>query len=580
MRVYATQTGASDGTPSSPHDATTTLQSPGPVSGVSLTVDSDVAITVSWSPALRAEGYRVEWGTTSGTYPNSASTTATSYNITGLTYSTTYYVRVVATRTGANDGTPSSARDATTQAPPTPGQVTGVDATADDHDSITVTWSPTADADGYVVQWDTDSAFGSPSDATISSGSTVTYRITGLQADTTYHVRVYATRTGASDGTPSSARDATTEALPPAGQVTGVGATADDHNSITVTWSATTDADGYVVQWDTNSAFGSPSDATISSGSTVTYRITGLQEDTTYYVRVYATQTGVEDGTPSSARGATTTLQPPGQVSGVSFTVDSDTELYLSWTAALRADGYRVEWGTTSGTYTGSAATTATSYAVTGLTYSTTYYVRVVATRAGANDGTPSTERSATTQAAPTLGRVTGVDATATSDSEIEVEWDAAQHATGYIVEWDTTATFDAPDQASVIGTRAIIERLKANTEYFVRVAGTRTGAANGAKSAADTATTETARLMVWADRVPGGAVGAQLGLAVFGGVFAGFRFRTMKTPRREALILLCMCGASLLLPLFGVGNLFWTGGIVLLAAASSAAVFFLASRA
>ena len=484
VRVYAFFEFFGVGTSSSSVSATTDLQPPGQVSGVSLTVDSDTEIAVSWTAALRADGYRVEWGTTSGTYTGSAATTATSYTVTGLTYSTTYYVRVVATRTGADDGTPSDEESDATQVPPTPGQVSGVGATADDHDSITVTWSAATDADGYVVQWDTDSAFGSPSEADISSGSTVTYRITGLQEDTTYHVRVYATRTGASDGTPSDSVSATTE------------------------------------------------------------------------------------------------LQPPGQVSGVSLTVDSDVAITVSWSPALRADGYRVEWGTTSGAYTGSAATTATSHTVTGLTYSTTYYVRVVATRTGADDGAPSRERGATTEAAPTLGQVTGVDATGTSDSEIEVEWDAAQHATGYIVEWDTSATFDAPDQASVIGTRAIIERLKASTEYFVRVAATRAGAANGAKSAADTATTETARLMVWADRVPGGAVGAQLGLAVFGGVFAGFRFRTMKTPRREALILLCMCAASLLLPLFGVGNLFWTGGIVLLAAASSAAVFFLASRA
>ena len=469
-------------------------------------------------------------------------------------------------------------------------QVTGVSASADDHDSITVSWNAVTSTCGsntlyYEVRWDEDSGFASPQDEDFIPDTTDRYRITGLQEGATYFVQVRGVCVDlfgfyTAEGAWSAADDATPEAAPPAGQVTGVGATADDHDSITVTWSATTDADGYVVQWDTDSSFGSPSDATIGSGSTVTYRVTGLQEDTTYHVRVYATQTGVEDGTPSSARDATTTLQPPGPVTGVLPTADSDVAITVTWTAALRAGGYRMEWGTTSGTYTGSATTTSASYTVDGLTHSTIYYFRVTATRAGAADGAPSAEVSEDTEAAPTPGQVTGVDATGASDSEIEVEWDAAQHATGYIVEWDTTATFDAPDQASVIGTRAIIERLRASTEYFVRVAATRAGAANGAKSAADTATTETARLMVWADRVPGGAVGAQLGLAVFGGVFAGFRFRTMKTPRREALILLCMCGASLLLPLFGVGNLFWTGGIVLLAAASSAAVFFLASRA
>ena len=378
-------------------------------------------------------------------------------------------------------------------------------------------------------------------------------------------------------------------------QVTGVSAMANDYASVTVSWNAVTSTCGsdrlnYEVRWDDDSGFASPQEEEFIPDTTDSYQITGLQEGTPYFVQVRGVCTDqlfgeyTAEGAWSVADSATTDLQPPAQVTGLTATAASDTEIDLEWNSAARADAYRIGWGTTSGDYTVGSythdGTPPLRYGLSGLTPDTTYYFQAIATRSGAADSTPSAEATADTEAAPVPAQVTGVDATATSDSEIEVEWDAAQHATGYIVEWDTSATFDAPDQASVIGTRVIIERLKANTEYFVRVAATRTGAANGANSAADTATTETARLMVWADRVPGGAVGAQLGLAVFGGVFAGFRFRTMKTPRREALILLCMCGASLLLPLFGVGNLFWTGGIVLLAAASSAAVFFLASRA
>ena len=377
-------------------------------------------------------------------------------------------------------------------------------------------------------------------------------------------------------------------------QVTGVSAMADDHASVTVSWNAVANSCGnnglfYEVRWDDDSGFASPQDEKFIADTIDSYQITGLQDGIAYFAQVrgvcltgggfYATM-----GAWSAAASATTDALAPAQVTGLTATAASDTEIDLEWNSAARADAYRIGWGTTSGDYSVGSythdGTPPLRYGLSGLTPDTTYYFQAIATRSGAADGTPSAEATADTETPPTPAQVTGVAATAASDSEIEVEWDAAQHATGYIVEWDTTATFDAPDQASVIGTRAIIERLRAETEYFVRVAGTRAGAANGAWSAADTATTETARLMVWADRVPGGAVGAQLGLAVFGGVFAGFRFRTMKTPRREALILLCMCGASLLLPLFGVGNLFWTGGIVLLAAASSAAVFFLASRA
>ena len=481
----------------------------------------------------------------------------------------------------------------TAEAQGTPGQVTGVSASADDHDSITVSWNPAPDTceGGRVLQyqprWDDDSGFGSPDTlglADFLSASQDSYQIDGLQENTEYFVQVRAVCRdplfGFADyGAWSAPVSATTLTGSPA-RVTGVSATADDHDSITVSWTAAARAEGYVVQWDTDSAFPSPGDAAVSSGSTVTYAIAGLQEDTEYHVRVYATRAGFDDGASSAPASATTTLQPPSQVVGVSAVAASDVSIDVSWTAAMRADGYRVEWGTTSGAYTGSAATSSISHTITGLTYSTRYYFQVIATRSGASDGAPSVEATADTETPPLPARVTGLSATAISDREIQATWNAAANATGYAVQWDTDSAFSDPEEATVPVVSAIIEGLRAETEYLVRVKGTRAGAADGAWSAADSATTETARLMVWADRVPGGAVGAQLGLAVFGGVFAGFRFRTMKTPRREALILLCMCGASLLLPLFGVGNLFWTGGIVLLAAASSAAVFFLASRA
>ena len=383
----------------------------------------------------------------------------------------------------------------------------------------------------------------------------------------------------------------TAEAQGTPGQVMGVSASADGHDSITVSWNAVTSTCGsnslyYEARWDDDSGFASPQDEDYIPNTTDRYRITGLQEGTPYFVQVRGVCVNVfgfytAEGEWSAAS-ATTDLQPPERVTGVIADATSDVEIRVSWMMAIRAGGYVVQWREDGRAFEASrqAAVTALTYDVTGLTADTRYYFQVIATRAGATHAVPSDEAGATTENAPTLGQVTSVAATALSDRELQVTWTAAANATGYAVQWDTDSAFSGPEEATVPAAGAIIEGLRAETEYFVRVKGTRAGAADGAWSAADTATTETARLMVWADRVPGGTVGAQLGLAVFGGVFAGFRFRTMKTPRREALILLCMCGASLLLPLFGVGNLFWTGGIVLLAAASSAAVFFLASRA
>ena len=375
-----------------------------------------------------------------------------------------------------------------------PAQVTGVTASADDEDSITVSWDAVPDvcAAGdvlkYQPRWDDAAGFGSPdtlSLAMLISAPQDNYRITGLQESTEYFVQVRAVCQdiifGDIEAGEWSAPASATTLLGTPARVTGVSATADDHDSITVNWTAAARADGYVVQWDTDFAFGSPSEATVSSGSTVTHVITGLQEDTEYHVRVYATRTGFADGDPSHPASATTMLQPPGRVTGVNLSAASDVSIDVSWSAALRAGAYRVEWGTASGTYTDSATTTSISHAVSGLTYSTTYYFQVTATRAGAADGTPSAEENETTEAAPTPGQVTGLSATAISDREVQVTWSAAQHANGYVVQWDVGSAFSDPDEA-VVGSRtgAIVEFLRAETEYFVRVKGTRAGAADG----------------------------------------------------------------------------------------------------
>ena len=458
----------------------------------------------------------------------------------------------------------------------TPAQVAGVSAAAASDTSINVTWSAAARADGYRVEWGMTS--GSYTDnATTASTSHV---VSGLSANTTYYLRVVGTSADTADGTPSDEVQATTLQFPAPRQVSGVSAAPDDHDSVTVTWSAVADADGYVVQWDDDSAFSSSRQAVVASGLTVTRQITGLQEATQYWVRVYATRTGAADGPASSSATVTTALQAPGQVASLTASPVSDTEIRLTWDLALRAGGYRIEWGTTSGSYTDRATTTALAYTVSGLAADTGYYFRVTATRSGALDGAPSTERNARTHTAPPPGPVTGVSAVAISDREIRVTWNAEANSTGYGVQWDTDSAFPNPEQAIVSGTSVIIEDLRAGTEYFVQVFGTRAGAPDGTPSARASATTDLAQLNVWADRFPGNAVGAQLALAVFGGLMSGIRFRKMRTPQREALILLFMCGASLILPVIGIGNIFWTGGLALLVAAAAAAVFFLGSRA
>ena len=549
----------------------------GAVSNLQETAATSSSITVSWDAADNAAGYKVQWRVTgSGDPLTEATTTATTHTITGLDPDTTHTVMVFGTLTGAADGAGATATVATTQLQP-PAQVTGLRATAAARTSIDVAWDAAARADGYTVEWGTTSGSYTDDDTTASTS----HAITGLSASTTYYLRVTATRTGADDGAPSAERSAATGpgTLSPPGPVVGLNLSVDDYDSITASWSPVADADGYVLEWDDDSAFGSSNEATISSGSTVTHRITGLQEDTTYYARVHATRTGAADGAVSDVATAATGLQPPGQATGVSATAASDVSIDVSWTPALRADAYRVEWGTTSGVYPYRAAATSTSHTITGLTFLTTYHVRVVATRTGASDGAPSSEDDATTEAAPTPAPVANLMLSVLSDRELQATWTAAANATGYVVQWDTDIAFSDPDEARTSGTGVIIERLRAETEYHVRVQGARAGATAGAYSTSASATTGDAPTRVWAERFPGGAIAAQLVLSAFGGVMAGVRFKSMKSPRREAVITGAMSLGALILPAFGLANEFWVIGVALLVLLASIAAIFLARR-
>ena len=185
-------------------------------------------------------------------------------------------------------------------------------------------------------------------------------------------------------------------------QVTGVSASADDHDSITVSWNAVTSTCGsnslyYEVRWDDDSGFASPQDEDFIPNTTDSYQITGLQEGTPYFVQVRGVCVNVfgfytAEGEWSAAS-ATTDLQPPERVTGVIADATSDVEIMVSWMMAIRADGYVVQWREDGQSFDASrqAAVAALTYDVTGLTADTRYYFQVIATRAGATTPRPQT---------------------------------------------------------------------------------------------------------------------------------------------------------------------------------------------
>ena len=107
----------------------------------------------------------------------------------------------------------------------------------------------------------------------------------------------------------------------PPGRVTGVAVTP-GIGVLTVSWDSVDDADGYKVQWrSAGQTFGSARERVVG-GSVTQDTIPNLTPGTQYFVRVIATGTGTDDGTPSNAESGTPLAavnQPPETTSQIAM---------------------------------------------------------------------------------------------------------------------------------------------------------------------------------------------------------------------------------------------------------------------
>ena len=285
------------------------------------------------------------------------------------------------------------------------------------------------------------------------------------------------------------------ELAPPLPQVTGVVLTA-GIDLLEVSWTAVAEAHGYKVQWKSAGAeYEEARQAMIEGGDTVSHTITELTAGTVYTVRVIATKENVDDGPPSEDVTGTPGATPPGQVAGLVVMEDAE-QLTLSWTEVADADGYTVQWKSGVEEYDEArqaviAGGDTVSHTITGLTAGTEYAVRIIATRAHAEDGPPSEAVTATPQPPP-LDQVTGVEIRSRMN-ELHVSWTAVEDADGYKVQWKSgEEVYDESRQAEITDGDTesdTITGLTAGTEYTVRVIATRENVDDGPPSGEVSAT-------------------------------------------------------------------------------------------
>ena len=362
--------------------------------------------------------------------------------VSGLAYSTLYYARVMFTSTSGSVSSWSIPIDFTTALPPvivaTPSITSPISGSIGDAISFTMSASAftlTSGADTQAASnWEiaSDSGFTNIVQSSMNSATNLTsWPVSGLAYSTTYYARVmYITTTGKTSSW-STTDSFTTMAPPiiinapniisPVNGATGV-STSPSFTSDAFSLSSGTDTESSA-SWElaTDSAFTNIVQSSLNSTLYLTnWTISGLAYNTLYYTRVMYTGASGKTSPWSTTIGFTTIL-PPIIIATPSVTspTNGSTGNTLSLTAAS------TPFTLSSGTDTAASAdwqvatdsgfsnliaidsgntTNLTSWPVSGLAYSTTYYIRVMYTGVSGKTSPWSSTLYFTTKADPVLG--------------------------------------------------------------------------------------------------------------------------------------------------------------------------------
>ena len=262
--------------------------------------------------------------------------------------------------------------------------------------------------------------------------------------------------------------------------------TAQTENSVTLSWNAQSGLISYVLQYKAHNASTwttwTPTLGTGDSSAT----ITGLTSSNTYQFRLTATNAN------GSASSITTAVTPSSWSAPTNFISTSQTEnsVTLSWDAKSNATYYRVEYkkvGDINGVSQYFHEPNTTSVVITDLEANTLYKFTL-----WANDNSdswvisaPVSIRVMTTRVPPlpqlpipTLGNVT-----ATSSNSINVTWDMVPNASGYVIQYATSSSFNS-SVCSVTTTSTAINltnlwyqsSVNSDCIYYIRVMAIGTG--------------------------------------------------------------------------------------------------------
>ena len=322
-----------------------------------------------------------------------------------------------------------------------PSDPTGLTATASGASEIDLSWTGSTDNIG-VANYQVERCQGSGCSAfvQIAAPTATILHDTGLSANTSYSYRLLAVD-GAGNKSIKYSNTATAATTPDTTNPTApsnLTAAALSSTRVNLTWTASTDDVG-IATYKIARCEGqgcSPSPIATPSITIPSYGDTGLDPGASYSYQVMAVDPSNNPSGYSNIATVFTPVTPPSNLAGL---VVSSTQVVLNWTAAassatLPANPYQIQRcqgaGCTAFTQI-AAAIGGTSFTDSGLAAGATYRYRVRAVDAANNLSDYSNIVSLTLADSVPPTAPSNVTATAISDSQINLAWDASVDAAG-----------------------------------------------------------------------------------------------------------------------------------------------------
>jgi len=448
-RVISVDAFANEST-SAEYSFTTATDNTQPViSSVTAGTITTSSATITWSTNENASS-RVDYGLTTVPYESfkTDATLVVSHQIllTGLTPNTTYHYRVRSTDAYTNEATWID-KTFVTQADSTAPVISNIQKTGITDSSITITWSTNEPASSQ-LEYGLTAGYGSQTALNAILVTNHSVSISGLADGTTFHFSV---KSADIAGNPAASADdtfATLDTTQPTVPGTFTQTTADNDNTPTFTWVASTDTSSGIDKYEFRVDGGAWTDL----GDVTVYQMTVALDDGAHTINVRAVDVAGNPGNEAVLNIDIDATNPTAVSALVQDTAGSDNTPTFSWTAATDATSgiakYQVKMD--AGAWVDHTTAVTYTYGVGLADGSHTFYVRAVdvAGNAGAEESLVFTIDIVAPSAPTSLARTS-----AGNDNTPAFSWTAATDATSgianYQVRMDDGAWIDYTDDVT-----------------------------------------------------------------------------------------------------------------------------------